>query len=256
MAWPSLSAAAVGPVKACAFVASNPNNSSPVVNLKVLASGGAHATGTFKLQGSSVTATKPFTLNSAGLALLAFTVQKAGTTTITVNLATSPELTGNFKVAVDPATAIPKTNCTAVALSDKTAALPPAAAGSWSAKLTVAQEVPKQAVKNSAATGSFTGTLTGNSLAFKITFAKLTGPPTMAHIHLGAKGVAGPVLIWLCGLGSPDSQLVAAHPCTSSMTGTVTLTAALQKDFKEGRLYVNVHTAKNPDGEIRGQLGG
>jgi hypothetical protein len=127
---------------------------------------------------------------------------------------------------------------------------------SWSAKLTVAQEIPKQAVTNAAATGSFSGTLSGDSLAFTLTFAKLTGPPTMAHFHLGAKGVSGPVLIWLCGVGSPDSQLVAAHPCKSPVTGTVTLTPALQKDFTKGLLYVNVHTAKNPNGEIRGQLAG
>lgn len=126
----------------------------------------------------------------------------------------------------------------------------------WSAKLTVAQEIPKQAVTNTAAAGSFTGTLSGDSLAFTLTFTKLTGPPTMAHFHLGAKGVSGPVLIWLCGVGSPDSQLVAAHPCQSPVTGTVTLTAALQKDFTKGLLYVNVHTAKNPNGEIRGQLAG
>jgi len=124
----------------------------------------------------------------------------------------------------------------------------------WSAKLSVAQEIPKQVVKDATASGSFIGTLSGDSLAFTLTFARLTGPPTMAHIHLGAKGVSGPVLIWLCGLGSPDSQLVAAHPCKSPVTGTVTLTRALQKDFTKGLLYVNVHTAKNPNGEIRGQI--
>lgn len=124
----------------------------------------------------------------------------------------------------------------------------------WSAKLTVAQEIPKQVVRDATASGSFIGTLSGDSLAFTLTFARLTGLPTMAHIHLGAKGVSGPVLIWLCGLGSPDSQLVAAHPCKSPVTGTVTLTPALQKDFTKGLLYVNVHTAKNPNGEIRGQI--
>ena len=124
----------------------------------------------------------------------------------------------------------------------------------WSAKLTVAQEIPKQVVKDATASGSFIGTLFGDSLAFTLTFAGLTGPPTMAHIHLGARGVSGPVLIWLCGLGSPDSQLVAAHPCKSPVTGTVTLTRARRKDFTKGLLYVNVHTAKNPNGEIRGQI--
>jgi|GEM_PF-2954572 hypothetical protein len=40
------------------------------------------------------------------------------------------------------------------------------------------------------------------------------------------------------------------------MTGTATISAALMKDFTKHLLYVNVHTAKNPAGEIRGQLGG
>jgi CHRD domain len=48
---------------------------------------------------------------------------------------------------------------------------------------------------------------------------KVTGPPKMAHI-------------------------------------AVTLTVALQKDFTKAPLHVNVHTAKNPNGEIRGQLAG
>jgi len=126
----------------------------------------------------------------------------------------------------------------------------------WSTKLTAAQEFPKQAVANTAASGSFTGTLSGDQLTFTLTFAKLTGAPSMAHIHLGAMGVSGPVLIWLCGVGSPDSQLVAAHPCTSPMSGTITVSAAVQKEFAKHLLYVNVHTAKNPNGEIRGQLAG
>jgi hypothetical protein len=113
----------------------------------------------------------------------------------------------------------------------------------WSAKLTVAQEVPKQVVKDTAANGSFTATLTGTKLKFKLTFAKLTGPATAAHIHLGAMGKSGNVVVPLCG------------PCKSPVSGTVTVSAALQKDFTKHLLYVNVHTAKNPNGEIRGQLG-
>jgi hypothetical protein len=113
----------------------------------------------------------------------------------------------------------------------------------WSAKLTAAQEIPKQVVKNTAASGSFTGTLTGTKLTFKLTFSKLTGPASAAHIHMGAMGKSGNVVIPLCA------------PCKSPVSGTVTVSAALQKDFTKHLLYVNVHTAKNPNGEIRGQLG-
>ena len=112
----------------------------------------------------------------------------------------------------------------------------------WTAALSSGQEVPKQVVKNAAAHGLFKATLSGTSLKFTLTFAKLTGPATQAHIHLGAKGVSGNVVVPLCA------------PCSSPVTGTVTVSAALQKDFTKHLLYVNVHTTKNPNGEIRGQL--
>jgi hypothetical protein len=53
------------------------------------------------------------------------------------------------------------------------------------------------------------------------------------------------VLIPLCG---------ATPACKSGLTGTATLTSAELRAFKKHLLYVNVHTAKNPNGEIRGQL--
>jgi hypothetical protein len=112
----------------------------------------------------------------------------------------------------------------------------------WTAALSSGQEIPKQVVKNTAGHGLFKGTLNGTKLTWKLTFSKLTGPATMAHIHLGAKGKSGNVVVPLCA------------PCTSGVTGTATITPALASDFSKHLLYVNVHTAKNPNGEIRGQL--
>jgi len=112
----------------------------------------------------------------------------------------------------------------------------------WTAALTSGQEVPKQVVKTPAAHGLFKATLSGTTLKWKLTFAKLTGPATAAHIHMAAKGKAGNVVVPLC------------QPCSSGMTGTATVTPALMTAFKKHLLYVNVHTAKNPNGEIRGQL--
>ena len=112
----------------------------------------------------------------------------------------------------------------------------------WTAALTSGQEIPKQAVKNTAAHGQFKGTLKGSKLTWKLTFTKLTGPASAAHIHMGGMHVSGPVVVPLCG------------PCKSPVTGTATLTKALMTAFKKHDLYVNVHTAKNPNGEIRGQL--
>jgi hypothetical protein len=115
----------------------------------------------------------------------------------------------------------------------------------WTAALSSGQEVPKQVVKDANAHGLFKGTVTGTTLKWRLTYAKLTGPATAAHIHMAAKGKSGDVVIALCG---------AAPACKSGLTGTATLTAAEKTAFKKHLLYVNVHTAKNPAGEIRGQL--
>jgi hypothetical protein len=111
-----------------------------------------------------------------------------------------------------------------------------------SATLNAGQEIPMQVVKNQSAHGSFTATLSGTHLVWKLTFAKLTGPATAAHIHLGGMGKAGNVVVPLC------------TPCKSTMKGTATISASLLKTIKKHGTYVNVHTAKNPNGEIRGQL--
>ena len=115
----------------------------------------------------------------------------------------------------------------------------------WTGALSSGQEVPKQVVKDANAHGLFKGTVSGTTLKWKLTYAKLTGPATGAHIHMGAKGKPGDVEIVLCG---------AAPVCKSGLTGIKMLTAAEKTAFKKHLLYVNVHTAKNPAGEIRGQL--
>ena len=66
--------------------------------------------------------------------------------------------------------------------------------------------------------------------------------PTQAHIHDGARGVAGPVLI---GLGDPDSPIVHED---------VEVDSEFISKLRAGDLYVNVHTMANMGGEIRGQL--
>jgi len=112
-----------------------------------------------------------------------------------------------------------------------------------SAKLTAHEEVPAQVVKDTKATGQFAGRLSGSKLTWKLTFSGLTGPVTGAHIHMGGMGTAGNVVVVLC-----------ASTCASGKTGTATLSPALLTALKKHLLYVNVHTAKNPAGETRGQL--
>jgi CHRD domain len=80
------------------------------------------------------------------------------------------------------------------------------------------------------------------TLTWKLTFSRLTGKPTAAHIHIGKRGVAGPVVVPLCG------------PCRNGQVGKATITAKTIAAIERGGAYVNVHTAKNPGGEIRGQI--
>lgn len=67
---------------------------------------------------------------------------------------------------------------------------------------------------------------------------------TMAHIHQGAAGKNGPVIVPLEKKGD-DGWAVPAG---------AKLTDAQYKSFKDGDLYVNVHSAAHPGGEIRAQL--
>ena len=108
------------------------------------------------------------------------------------------------------------------------------------AKLNNAQEVPKP--NASGGSGRFTGTLTGRSLTWKLTFTHLSGPGQAAHIHLAKRGKAGPVAVPLCG------------PCRSGVHGKTTVPAKVARALKTGGAYVNVHTTKNANGEIRGQV--
>lgn len=67
---------------------------------------------------------------------------------------------------------------------------------------------------------------------------------TAAHIHRGATGVAGPVVVPLTVIDS------------DSVVGCVEVSAALVKEIRQhpDRFYVNVHNAVYPAGAVRGQL--
>ena len=110
------------------------------------------------------------------------------------------------------------------------------------AALNIGQETPKPRGTKVGASGLFTGTLNGTTLTWRLTWRRLSGPATAAHIHMAPRGKPGPVIVPLC------------TPCTSPETGTATLTTAQITLLRRAGLYVNVHTTRNPGGEIRGQL--
>ena len=109
------------------------------------------------------------------------------------------------------------------------------------ARMSAAEEVP---VNASTATG--TGTLVvdpaNRAVSGSIILTGVTA--TAAHIHLGALGVNGAVIV-------PLTQLT---PGTWSVPANTTFTADQLKAYKQGNLYFNAHSAAFPGGEIRGQI--
>ena len=115
----------------------------------------------------------------------------------------------------------------------------PAYAQEFTASLSGAKEVPATDTKGS---GTATVTLDGDKITYEMTYKDLTGPATAAHIH----GPADP--------GANAGVAIPFKEAASPTKGAATLTAQQVADLRAGKDYVNIHTAKNPGGEIRGQL--
>jgi hypothetical protein len=133
----------------------------------------------------------------------------------------------------------------------------------YTATLTGAQEVPAITTSGS---GTWTATLdqSTNILTYQLTFSGLGSAATMAHIHgPAAVGVNAGILVDFAT--STVTGRVLNLGTSGSGTGTVNLTAtsvitatvsgdSLRKLLDSGNAYVNVHSATNGGGEIRGQI--
>src|SRR4051812_8370742 len=83
-----------------------------------------------------------------------------------------------------------------------------------------------------------------NSLDLYGDYQNLSAPAIASHIHHGAVGVSGPVIIPLTNTGDSTGNLSIAS----------TLPDSLETELLAGNMYVNVHTDSFPAGEIRTQL--
>ena len=114
--------------------------------------------------------------------------------------------------------------------------------GSEQVSLSGASEVP--AVQTSAS-GSGTVTIKDDRwVSAKITTSGMT--PTAAHIHEAAAGGNGPGIVPFTKTGDNTFEAPAGAK----------LTDAQYASYKAGKLYVNVHSAQHPGGEIRAQQKG
>jgi len=106
--------------------------------------------------------------------------------------------------------------------------------------LSGSQEVPPV---TTAATGSGTiKVLADRSMFGTVTTSGVEG--TAAHVHMGGKGKNGPVII----------PLNKAGDNTWGVPPNIRLNDEQYAAFGQGNLYINVHSAANPGGEIRGQI--
>lgn len=113
----------------------------------------------------------------------------------------------------------------------------------FEANMSASQEVPPN---TSTATGAAEVQFNENTnkLTWKVTFNALTGPASAGHIH-------GPAPVGQnAGVVIPFTGDLNAQP----VMGETTITPAQYADLAAGLYYVNIHTARSPGGEIRGQL--
>ena len=124
------------------------------------------------------------------------------------------------------------TACASLALAETTA---------FTANLKGASEVPPT---DSRARGKAELTYSASTkiLRWIIAYRGLTGKTTSAHFHGPAKE------------GENAGTMITISPLASPIKGAAILTEDQAKALLSGNMYIDVHSAKYPDGEIRGQL--
>jgi hypothetical protein len=98
-----------------------------------------------------------------------------------------------------------------------------------------------------AGSGSVSAVLTGTKLAITGTFDGLKSPATIAQIHKSpVRGVRGPNVL--------DLAVSRTDAASGTLSGSFDLTPIQVADLEKGRLYVQLHSEKAPDGNLWGWL--
>ena len=135
----------------------------------------------------------------------------------------------------------------------------------FTAALSPSQETPP--ITNAESTGSGTatidfnitrdasGTITAASVNFQVTMQGFpsTAVVNIAHIHTGAAGVAGPILV---NTTTNPGEVVLTNGAGNFTRNAISMTAATAQSIIDNPagFYFNVHTTLNPGGVMRGQL--
>lgn len=138
---------------------------------------------------------------------------------------------------------------------------PPSSPETFRARLDAASEVPPPTLSGASPSGTATLTSQGNTLLYKVSVNGLSSPYVAAHIHTGAPGVAGPVIVPLTlapgpteGTAGGEGTIDAAAIKGKNADGSPMSMADVLTAMRSGSTYVNVHTTNNKAGEARGQI--
>jgi hypothetical protein len=104
--------------------------------------------------------------------------------------------------------------------------------------------VENAAVSGITGSGSATAALSDRSLTVRGTFSGMRTPATIAQIHLGPRGIRGPVMF----------DLTVTKSTSGTISGMFMLTPEQVEAVKSGRFYVQIHSEKAPDGNLWGWL--
>ncbi|MDB5065561.1 MAG: hypothetical protein JWM18_1995 [Chloroflexi bacterium] len=117
----------------------------------------------------------------------------------------------------------------------------PAAASPYHAALSASEETPTAGPAGGTGAAKVTIDAAAGQLCYDLSWSPQVGTPSAAHIHKGAAGTSGPIVVVL----SPT----AAHTCVASPGPVLQGIAADPSGY-----YVNIHSNAYPGGAVRGQL--
>jgi hypothetical protein len=136
--------------------------------------------------------------------------------------------------------------CTMLVGTALSAAVAPAQAEQFTLTMTGNQEVPNPGDPDGFASGTLTIDPATNQVSWNFTHSGIA-TPTMMHIHIGAAGVSGGVIVNL-GVATSGGPGTLVNQTTTSATNVNNILA------NPTGYYVNIHNAQFPGGAVRGQL--
>jgi CHRD domain-containing protein len=116
------------------------------------------------------------------------------------------------------------------------------AAAPYHAALAAGEEVPNPGPSGGTGTAKITVDVVKGQLCYDLSWSSQVGAPSAAHVHRGAKGTNGPIVVVLNEPPSPKACVPA----------DVAVLQGISAD--PGGYYVNIHTSAYPGGAVRGQL--